>query len=248
MPEGALSTEAHSAHDDQGVGDSVHPLAGCLIMASYGVALLLPGASAVLRLPRHRDARDLVLVHDAHHYGDLAPTISAEQYQTWRRRSQKIFDGFAFYRVMHESVPSVAYAKSTLSIASASANLFELLGLPVRFTPIDGEVPSDMPRLILSDEMWKKGFGGDPYISGRKVRVGTRIAVVGGVAPGGGRGSCREKWMRGCWNPIPRAFQAAWICCGASDVHGGTCPMGRELVHDRLRSRMDPQMIFFVCL
>jgi hypothetical protein len=154
-----------------------------LVAASYGVALLLPGVSAILHPSRYRDARNLMLIHDARYTGDSTPTISAAQYRLWKQRRQDIFDGFAFYQVVHTPVSSVSHAQALRGVAVASSNLFELLGLPVRFA--SRKAPGGLPRLILSDEAWKREFGGDPDISGRVLRIGEQDAVVGGVAPAG---------------------------------------------------------------
>jgi hypothetical protein len=156
-----------------------------LIGVSFGVALLLPGVSAILHAVRYRDAQNLMLIQDAHYSGEDVPTISASQYETWKRRRQDIFDGFAFYQVAQEPVSSVSHAQAAMGIAVASSNLFELLGLPVRFASASDETHDGLPRLILSDEVWKRQFGGDPYIVGRVVKVGLKAAVVGGVAPEG---------------------------------------------------------------
>jgi hypothetical protein len=164
------------------------PATQCLLVlialaaTSYGVALLSPGVSAVLHPSHYRDARNLMLVRDGHYSVDSTPTISAAQYRLWKRRRQDIFDAFAFYQVIQGPVSSTSQGKSTRGVAIANSNLFELLGLTVRFAD---KSHGDMPRLILSDQAWKRDFGGDPDISGSKVRVGQREVVIGGVAPVG---------------------------------------------------------------
>jgi len=60
-----------------------------------------------------------------------------------------------------------------------------MLGLPIRFAASGGESQRGMPRLILSDAMWKREFGHDPHITGRVVQLGTNAVVVDGVAPEG---------------------------------------------------------------
>jgi len=155
-------------------------LAG-LTVVSYGIGLLLPGVSAILHSPHYRDAQNLMLVRDGHYTDDSTPTISAAQYQLWKLRRQELFDGFSYYRVAHESISSANHVQAAKGIAVASSNLFTLLGLPIRF--VSGKTQGDMPRLILSNEMWKSDFGGDTHISGRVVRVGLQQAVVDGVAP-----------------------------------------------------------------
>jgi hypothetical protein len=152
-----------------------------LTMISYGIGLLLPGVSAILHSPHYRDAQNLMLIRDASHSEDSIPTISAEQYQVWKLRRQEIFDGFSYYRVTREPVSSTKDIQAVRGVAVASSNLFALLGLPIRFDSDKGQ--GEMPRLILSDELWKSQFGGDTRIFGRVIRVGQRESIVGGVAP-----------------------------------------------------------------
>lgn len=157
-----------------------------LAVASYGVALALPGVSAITQSPRYRDAGHLMLIRKAGGSSDSLPTISAEQYQNWRRRRQQLFDTFAFYRVSKQPVSGALQKRSLTEIAYASPNLFDLLGLQLRLTSARKEARRDLPKLILSDRIWRRDFGGDPRIAGQIVRVGTRDAVVDGVVPPGG--------------------------------------------------------------
>jgi hypothetical protein len=154
-----------------------------LVAVSYGIAVLLPGASSVLHFPHYRDARNLMLIRDANYSEDSIPTISAAQYQLWNRRRQELFDGFAFYRVVKQPIVSMENRPQvTGAIALASSNLFELLGVPLHFS---GEGHGNLPRLILSDEVWKREFGADPHIFGHVIRIGSHVAVLGGVLPAG---------------------------------------------------------------
>ncbi len=156
-----------------------------LVAISYGVSQLLPGAALARHSAHYRDARNLALIRDARFTDISVPTISAEQYQAWRRRRQDVFDGFAFYQLTQQSVTSASRADASGRIAVASTNLFELLGLQIRLTPAAGQFHSELPKLILSDEAWKRDFGADPHVAGRTVQLGLRTAVVGGVAPPG---------------------------------------------------------------
>ena len=187
----ALCLRSHSRPKRISIALTMSSPIQCLLLLmglaamSYGAALALPGVSAILHSPRYRDAGNLMLIREASSAGDSAATISAEQYETWKRRRQDLFDGFAFYRISKQSVSSIFQIQSATEIAYASPNLFDLLGLQVRFVLANGEARSDVPTLILSDEIWKKNFNGDRHIAGRVVRVGLHKAVVGGVAPQG---------------------------------------------------------------
>jgi len=153
-----------------------------LLAISYGVALLLPGVSSILHFSQYRDTRNLMLIRDAHYSDDSVPTISPAQYQVWKQRRQELFDSFAFYQVAQGQVWTGAHGQTERKIAFASSNLFDLLGLPVTFA---SDTHSGMPRLILSNEMWKSEFDADPHIFGRVIQVGSSAVVLSGVASGG---------------------------------------------------------------
>jgi hypothetical protein len=156
-----------------------------LIAISYGVALLLPGVRAALQPSRSRMAPSLVLIRNARYTQDSVPTISAEQFQVWKLRKQHLFDGFAFYRVERGSLSNPLHGQTTVGVAHASLNLFELLGLSFRLPFSGGDTLDKRPRVILSDAVWRAKFGGDPDITGRVVMVDLREAVVAGVATAG---------------------------------------------------------------
>jgi hypothetical protein len=156
-----------------------------VVTVSYGVALLRPGVRAVLLSSRYRVPHRLVMIQSARYSQDSVPTISVKQFRVWRGRKQQIFDGFAFYQIIQKPVSTRSHAQTALRIARASSNLFVLLALPVRFPSLDDEAHDNLPKLILSDAVWKREFGEDPYVGGRVVQVGLRKAVVGGVAPAG---------------------------------------------------------------
>jgi hypothetical protein len=156
-----------------------------VVAVSYGVALLRPGVRAELLSSRYRVPHNLTMIQNARYSQDSVPTISAEQVRVWKGRKQQIFDGFAFYQIVRKPVSTASPAYAALRIARSSSNLFELLALPVRFASTGNEAHTDLPKLILSDALWKKEFAEDPQVAGRVVQVGLRKAVVGGVAPSG---------------------------------------------------------------
>jgi hypothetical protein len=103
----------------------------------------------------------------------------------WKGRKQQIFDGFAFYQILQQPVSTASHAQAALKIAHASSNLLELIALPVRFASTACEAHDELPKLILSNAVWKREFGEDPLVCGRVVRVGLRQAIVQGVASQG---------------------------------------------------------------
>jgi hypothetical protein len=158
------------------------------ILAFSGiVALLLPPVRAQLRGTHYRDARNLMLLQDAQYTGDATPTIQRQDFFTWKARHQHLFDAFAFYRIVREPLTQHSAqrsnpAASRLAIVHASSNLLELLGTPIRFALPPGRTPDGLPRLILSDAVWRRDFARDENLSGRIVWAGSHPAVLAGVA------------------------------------------------------------------
>jgi len=155
----------------------------------YGMARMLPGVRAERGMSQYTVRPGLVLIENADNE-DSPRTISSGQYRAWKDRKQQFFDGFAFYRVTQESVDrETAQAGSRQTggwdVGRASSNLFVLLGLPVRFRAKDAGADADLPRVVLSESLWKREFGANPHVAGGIVRVGLRRATIAGVAPEG---------------------------------------------------------------
>jgi hypothetical protein len=73
-------------------------------------------------------------------------------------------------------------------VGRASLNFFTLLGVPVQLREKGASTDADMPRIILSESLWRREFGADPHIAGSVVRLGLRWATIAGVAAEGPRG------------------------------------------------------------
>ena len=165
-------------------------LALCIVMsACYAIALLLPGVRAERSLMVGQVNPGLVMIQNAGNTDDTSPTIWPRQYRAWKTRDQQYFDGFAFYRVKSDSVQRESAPTSsngyTWGVAHASANLFVLLGLPLRFADSDRNAGDGLPSVILSEALWTSQFAANPNVSGTVVTVGARTARIAGVAPNG---------------------------------------------------------------
>jgi hypothetical protein len=160
-------------------------LAG-VVAASYGLALLLPGVRVESHPERYQVRPGVIMIQDQAYSDDgVAATIPVERFRDWKTTRQRYFDDLAFYRIGEQPVSAGSHGTSGWEVAEASANLFSLLGLPLRFVSQEGEADTGLPQAILSDEVWKREFGGDPRIVGSVVRVGQREARVAGVAAEG---------------------------------------------------------------
>ena len=71
-----------------------------------------------------------------------------------------------------------------VEVLLASPNYFDLLGVPAAlgrtFTPQD-EVPGIATAAVISDGLWRRGYGGDPQILGRTVRIDEDAYEIVGV-------------------------------------------------------------------
>ena len=164
-----------------------------LLAASYGAALLLPGAFVAMHPPQYKDVGHLVLIQSTMAASDTSATISGEQYNTWKARPRKLFDGFAFYQVMQRVVfdaqgPGARGKAVKESVAIASPDLFRLLGV----NPDDDEAAQSgdgVLPMLLSSSLWHRRFGGDPAILGREISInsasGAERVRVAGVVPEG---------------------------------------------------------------
>lgn len=157
---------------------------GSLLAATYSMTLLLPGVRAERFLSKYRADPGLIMIQTAGSFKS-GPTISSRQFQSWAQRRQKYFDSLAFYRITPETVSTGLHFQTGWEVAGASSNLFALLGLPVRYLSAADATGSDLPRIILSDNVWERDFGRDPNLAGSIVSVGSRRARIVGIAPAG---------------------------------------------------------------
>jgi predicted permease len=84
-----------------------------------------------------------------------------------------------------------------------SSNYFSLLGIPLHrgrgFLPEEDTVPSRDAVTVISDQLWKAYFNGDPAVLGRDIRINDILFKVIGVAPPGFYGDLKglpvEAWI-----------------------------------------------------
>jgi predicted permease len=74
-----------------------------------------------------------------------------------------------------------------------SANFFELLGvkplLGRTFLPDEDQKPGGNPALVISENLWRRRFGGDPSVLGRVVDLNRHSFTIVGVIPASFHGS-----------------------------------------------------------
>src|SRR6185436_1298184 len=112
------------------------------------------------------------------------------------------FDGYAFGS---EAGPR-GQAAETLQGELVSGNYFDVLGIPARlgrtFSASEGNNPAGDPIIVISDGLWRRRFGSDPGIVGKKVTLNGHPLTVIGVMPPGFKGL--QLWQAGVpfWYPL----------------------------------------------
>jgi hypothetical protein len=150
-------------------------LLAVLAAASLFFALRLPWARNMLQPSPYPDAGNLTMISAYRQYDAQIPTVPVEQYQLLAARRPHQFTEFAFYRPVQTLVRTAPRQSAQMSIAVASANLFQLLQI---------RIPAAAPdSLILSDRAWRKYFDADPHIVGRVLELAGQPAVVAAVIP-----------------------------------------------------------------
>lgn len=168
----------------------IHGSAGhTLLLLSAALALcfvisrLLPGVQAESEAARYQIKSGVLLVSEAA-AENANSSISAALYQNWKTSPQRFFEELAFYRVSRETAQAGAAAMH-LNVAHSTANLFQLLGLPINYADRSDDADS-LPAVILSYDTWMRSFAGDPHIASHVLRIGHIKARIAGVAPAGG--------------------------------------------------------------
>jgi len=114
--------------------------------------------------------------------------VSARHFVEWRRRCSS-FESLALYETVAANLAAGGEAER-IDIARVSPNFFQTLGVgPVLgrgFT--EGEdVDGRDTVAVISDALWRRRFGADPNVIGRKVTVDAVPHVIVGVLPAGFR-------------------------------------------------------------
>ena len=150
----------------------------------FVISRLLPGVEAENEAARYQIKPSVLLISEAA-ADSTQPSISAALFQNWKVTRQRFFEELAFYRVSRETAQAGS-AAMPLNVAHSTANLFQLLGLPVNYADWSDDADHSLPAVILSYDIWMRSFGGDPHIAGHVLRIGHTKVRIAGVAPAGG--------------------------------------------------------------
>jgi len=149
-----------------------------ILLLCFLVTSLLPGVQAEREAARFLINPNALIISEATDHSSK-PSIPAGLYLNWKYTHQRFFQDLAFYHVTRENAQS-GPARISWVVARSSTNLFNLLGVPLKFAFDDN---SGLPSVVLSHEAWMRSFAGDPSVTGKVVRIGNENARIAGVAP-----------------------------------------------------------------
>jgi predicted permease len=123
-----------------------------------------------------------------------------------------------------------------VEVLLTGANYFDLLGVHAAvgrtYTPRD-EVPGIATVAVISDGLWRRGFGGDPRVIGRTLRIDEDVYEVIGVLPPAFRHPSAtletdvEVWAPAGWKALPFSppgYSARFIASAIGRLAPGVSP------------------------
>ena len=148
--------------------------------------------NAVLLQPLpFKDQDRLVMVWERNykrHTGSHGPdrnSVGPANYIRWKER-QQVFDQMSAIATFPENLTGDDGEPERVPSAYVSANLLSTLGVrPVIgriFVPEDDEKDKDT-AIVISEAFWKRRYGSDPQVLGKKVILDGRPKTIVGVVP-----------------------------------------------------------------
>jgi putative ABC transport system permease protein len=150
-------------------------------------------------LPFPRPERLILVVDSAPRLGFPRFSSSPPNFRDWRQQTRT----FATLDAFHTDHFNLAGGARPVAVAGAqvTGDFFRTLGIaPLHgrlFLPEDDR-PGAEPVAVVSYDLWKTRFGGDPRAVGRRIVVDGRFRTVVGIAPRG----CRFPRQTAIWLPL----------------------------------------------
>jgi putative ABC transport system permease protein len=138
----------------------------------------------LLRPFQFRDYERIVVLRESRKGLSERETVAPANFLDWRTQARS-FEVLSAWEGWITNLTDGGEAER-LQGARVAANFFELLGVrPALGDPLvaDERQSGNDHRVVLSDALWKRRFGGDPAIVGRQILLDDGAYVVSGVAP-----------------------------------------------------------------
>ena len=132
------------------------------------------------------DPSRIVRAFEADFAGSGRSTVSPANFLDWREQAES-FEQLVAYRFGTANFKGQD-GPERLSYIRASHGLFRVLGIQPQLGRSFGaeeDRPGEADVLVLSDELWRLGFGADPEVLGRSITLdGRSFSVIGVMPPG----------------------------------------------------------------
>jgi putative ABC transport system permease protein len=161
----------------------------CLVVAltlALGVGLnatVFGMMDALLLRPfQFPDYQRIVILREVRRGAAEREPVAAADFLDWRRQARS-FETLSAWESWGVNLTGRGEAERLQGVRVA-AGFFELLGVGAAVGQLTTDERSDEDRrVVLSDALWKRRFGGDPGIVGRQIVLDGEPYVVSGVAP-----------------------------------------------------------------
>ncbi len=201
----ALRDALHGFRRDRAFALTVVATLALTIGAVTAVFSIVDGV--LLKPLDYPEASRLVALHEVwRQFQGNAPAIEVNEqhFEYWRTHARN-FDAMAQYIVLPANLTGVG-EPAEIAVARASGSFFDVLRTPSAlgrtFTPADE--PSGRPDVaVLSDACWRRRFGSDPGIVGRRIVIdGAPRTIVGVLRPDFALPSVRSRLGAEAFVPI----------------------------------------------
>ena len=140
-------------------------------------------------------------------------TTSYPAFQDYRQRNTTLSAIAGFYGFCSATLHSGNAARSVAGYA-VTANYFDLLGVQPQLGRLiraeDDHGPNSAPYVVLSDQLWRTAFNGDPRVIGTTVRLNKDPFTIIGVAPARFHGTDKFVWPD-YYIPIVNYFDSGYL-------------------------------------
>ncbi len=140
--------------------------------------------AVLLRSLPFRDPDRIVKISESRQRGNAG--VRSDEYVQWREHSRTL-ESLAMYMPCTNAVISGGADPEPVGCGNVDPAFFDALGVQAALgrTFVRGEENDFTSKVILSNGLWKRRFGGDPDIVGKGLEIGSSNRVVIGVLPPG---------------------------------------------------------------
>jgi hypothetical protein len=150
-------------------------------LAALLVCLCVPQTRSILLPPPCPDPDNLVVIAGNGDTATRSPSIRFAEFQEWSTDASALFSQLAWYRPAIKHVYLRRHRSARLSVAEASENLPQVLGLAG--TSRSASSSFSGARLVLTQSAWRHAYRSDPAVFGQIADIDGSPVLIAGVIP-----------------------------------------------------------------